>query len=471
MKSKDNSESQPIYDLIVIGGGVVGLACLRAATLRGWKCALVEAEADLLSHASGGNSGIVCTGVDAAAGTLERALIRDSISEFRTYCKTHNIPFRPCGSLVTVFPWDMQDGADGDTEDKTRKDHVSLLESVLEESHIAGDSDAELFSTSQTILQEKESNISPNLLGAVHIPGEIVVDSWVYSISLAAHARENGADIFTNFRVDSIERDGEDSDERLWSVRQGCDADAQKGMHRQLQGKAIVNATGSWSDLTEKVVHGTSQWTTKPRRGQYRVYNSNAKTQITHPLQPIPSQRTKGIFVFSTLYNQLVVGPTALDQPCRTDRTIDPVVAQELDNHIKRLIPNMDTKSSHIGDYVGIRPGTDHRDYQIHLKPEKRWIAVAGIRSTGLTASLGIGNYVVRLLQCILGVPCETQDTTQRRGGIQTTPMPTLKELAKDYVNGEEGCCRIHGRRYRVTHPLTKLGFESLMVGSQSEKS
>jgi glycerol-3-phosphate dehydrogenase len=45
--------TSPLYDLIVIGGGVVGLACLRAATLEGWNCCLVEAESDLLSHASG----------------------------------------------------------------------------------------------------------------------------------------------------------------------------------------------------------------------------------------------------------------------------------------------------------------------------------------------------------------------------------------------------------------------------------
>ena len=51
-----SSPSLTLYDLIVIGGGVVGLASLRAATLMGWNCALVEAESDLLSIASGSNS-------------------------------------------------------------------------------------------------------------------------------------------------------------------------------------------------------------------------------------------------------------------------------------------------------------------------------------------------------------------------------------------------------------------------------
>jgi glycerol-3-phosphate dehydrogenase len=149
---------------------------------------LVEGEPDLLTQASGGNSGIVCTGVDAAAGTLERALIRDSISEFRSYCQTHNVLIRPCGSLVCLFPWDVDvssgsaNSADANETEKTNEtnadNHIFLLDNVLEESHIAGDSDAKLIANRE-ILLEIEGNVSPSLLGAVHIPGEMVVDSWV----------------------------------------------------------------------------------------------------------------------------------------------------------------------------------------------------------------------------------------------------------------------------------------------------
>ena len=69
MSSHDDDK---VYDLLIIGGGVIGLAVLRAATLAGYKCVLVEQEPQLCSWASGSNSGIACTGVDAAPGTLER---------------------------------------------------------------------------------------------------------------------------------------------------------------------------------------------------------------------------------------------------------------------------------------------------------------------------------------------------------------------------------------------------------------
>lgn len=112
-------------------------------------------------------------------------------------------------------------------------------------------------------------------------------------------------------------------------------------------------------------------------------------------------ERTKGIFVFSTLYNHVVVGPTATDQESRMDRSIRHETAQELTEHVQRIIPDLHTKSSEavVGEYVGIRPESDLRDYQIHLSVKQRWLVCASIRSTGLTASLGIGRHVIQMLQ------------------------------------------------------------------------
>jgi glycerol-3-phosphate dehydrogenase len=75
---------------------------------------------------------------------------------------------------------------------------------------------------------------------------------------------------------------------------------------------------------------------------------------------------------------------TALDQESRTDREVSSgVVADELAQVGVQIIPGLDIDQAHVGEYVGIRPGTDKRDYQIHLDYTKRWIAAAGIRSTG----------------------------------------------------------------------------------------
>jgi glycerol-3-phosphate dehydrogenase len=232
-------------------------------------------------------------------------------------------------------------------------------------------------------LQSLEPNLNTSAVGAVHIPGEVVLDPWLYSIALAVHARENGAHIFTNFGMDP---EASSFDGEVWSVaRKKNDIDGTSGISGpfKIRSKAVVSATGLWSDLIQQKMHSSSTWNARPRRGQYRIFSSTDSTQITHPIQPVPTQRTKGIFVFSSLYDQVIVGPTALDQESRTDREVSSGVADELAEVGVRIIPSLDIDKAHVGEYVGIRPGTDKRDYQIHLDYTKRWITAAGIRSTG----------------------------------------------------------------------------------------
>lgn len=383
-------EEDDVYDVVVVGGGVVGLAILRAiVTSSSHRAVLIEKEPDLLHWASGSNSGIVCTGSDARVGTLERALLRDSIAQLRPYCRQMNLAssMRTCGSLVCQWPWD--------TEQPEVDKHA--LTAVLKESHDAGDTHASRLSSQEVLALEP--NLNPSVLGAVHIPGEIVLDPWLYSISLAVHARENGASIHTSFEMDQEHSifDGE-----LWTIvrkqRDETSGRPSEGPFR-LRARVVVNATGLWADeLNQSVLkHDSSKFTCKPRRGQYRILSPVFRTKrpyLFHPIQPVPTQRTKGVFVFETIYNQIVVGPTATDQESKTDRDVDTDVSHDLMEVVRRILPSLqlqddseadDQPSSFVilDDYVGIRPGTDKRDYQIHASLEKRWITCAGIRSTG----------------------------------------------------------------------------------------
>lgn len=166
-------ESSDVYDLMIVGGGVVGLAVLRAATLSGYKTVLIEKEEDLLTGASAGNSGIIHTGTDSLPGSLERAMIRDSVSQIRPFLKKHKVPYHDCGSLVCQWDWD---------EVGRGKKYSSPLARVLAQSLEAGDTDA--CKLTQKQLLEAEPNMSPHCVGAVHIPGEMLVDPWLFCIAL-----------------------------------------------------------------------------------------------------------------------------------------------------------------------------------------------------------------------------------------------------------------------------------------------
>lgn len=172
-----------IYDVVVIGGGVLGLSVLRSSLLAGYTAVLLERNADLCDGASGRNSGVICTGADAAAGTLERALIRDSASRVRGFCGEHNVPARGCGSLVCLWPWDGGGEAGDAASDAATDAARERLEGVLAESRGAGDSDAALLSPRE--VSELEPSLAGTCRGAVHIPGEVVVDPWLFPIALA----------------------------------------------------------------------------------------------------------------------------------------------------------------------------------------------------------------------------------------------------------------------------------------------
>jgi glycerol-3-phosphate dehydrogenase len=241
------------------------------------------------------------------------------------------------------------------------------------------------------------------------------------------------------------------------------------------------NDAGIMSDIVQDRTSGvnSAHWRTIARRGQYRIFGADEYTYIHRPIQPVPTPETKGVFVFSSLYDHIVVGPTAENQESRFDRTVDPAVADALTGYVLRILPDLDPKQQHLGHYVGIRPATEHRDYQIAMTPESNWIAAAGIRSTGLTASLGIGRHIVNLLQSVLHISSPPES-------IRTSRLPEIHDLVENFNKNSDGFVLIHGYMYRVstfttpcrqrlsfshrtnikpyrnvqvTHPLTRLGF------------
>jgi len=489
-----------IYDAIIIGGGVIGLSILHTSLLSNYNTILIEQNLHLLDKASGRNSGILCTGVDAPCGSLERALIRDSISRVREFCLMYNVPMRECGSLVCLWPWD-DDTSDSVDEKKfdglldDEKISRDRLQQVLHESHIAGDTDA-IFLSSSTI-SKMEPSLSTECRGAIHIPGETVVDPWLFPLALATHSREiynakkkkksrhdkdDDSDVIYTGRRVVMEESTFDKESGLWTIvtrRTTANIDEDGDTRVTYTARCVINAAGIDSDLVQSQASAdrsgddTSNsllprptFEARPRRGQYAIFAAPPDDIPTRPIQPVPSQFTKGIFVYSTLYDQIVVGPTAQDQSSRTDDTIDPAVANELTRHASRILgQEFNSKPQLIGQYVGIRPGTTKRDYQIQLHTKSNFITVGGIRSTGLTASLGIGRHVV---QCLLSSivsppPIEDDDEEELRQSIlrHPTPLPNVKELVKQYHQRGDGTIVIGGHVYKVTHPLTKLGWDA----------
>ncbi len=100
--------------------------------------------------------------------------------------------------------------------------------------------------------------------------------------------------------------------------------------------------------------------------------------------------------MFRTVFGNLVVGPTAEDQPSRSDASTDTQTLKMLMADGVNKLPAL-KEMPVTAIYAGLRPASEFKDYQIESHAKQQCITVGGIRSTGLSGALGIANYVFQL--------------------------------------------------------------------------
>jgi glycerol-3-phosphate dehydrogenase len=122
------------------------------------------------------------------------------------------------------------------------------------------------------------------------------------------------------------------------------------------------------------------------------------------------------------VYGNVLVGPTAVDQRDRVAKPVSPEAMDYLEAAAARILPRL-TEHEVTAAYAGLRAATEHSDYQIAADASRRYVCVGGIRSTGLTGSMGIAEHVASELEQI-GLPLDTHEDGPRAS------MPNIGELA-----------------------------------------
>lgn len=403
-----------------------------------------------------------------------RRLLRRSIALHPRLYRSFGLSLshvRKCGSMVVAWT----------------PEQLAKLGEVLEESVKAGDSDA--YRVSEEELRDLEPQLSSQALGAVVCPNEAVVEPFLIPIGYAESARRHGAELRLGTEVTSVARR-----EQLWQLGTGratatasgrscpgellvpaAQAAAPPAEVGHVLAHAVVNCAGLYGDRLESLRLGGAEppFHVTPRKGQFLVFESDV--ELEHILEVVPTQFTKGVIVWSTVYGNVVVGPTATDQPSKTDRSTDAETVDSLKAWAVQAVPAL-KDARVVGTYSGLRPATEFRDYQIKCHASERWVTVGGIRSTGLSACSGIGEYVVDMLEAlaprelegqpapqrdISGVSAMKQRPVQPRCRCPLEAAPSLAQLAEDYRRSGDGTVEVYGRRWRVTHPLSSFGMET----------
>jgi glycerol-3-phosphate dehydrogenase len=337
-------------EVAVIGGGVVGCAVTLALARRGAAVALLEAEPELALAASGTNSGLLHTGFDSTPGELETDLILASGALREPLLDALAIPVLRCGALMQPV-------------DDAHRAAVAAVPGLARRNGVP--------------VAERDD-------GAVEIPGEAVTDPVAYTLALAAEAERHGAELRTRFRVDSIAADSS-----------GLTVGSASGA--TVRCAAAVNCAGLGADGVARLA-GDESFSIYPRKGEFLVFDPPSGRQLDQILMPVHTERTRGVLVFPTIDGKIVAGPTAVDLEDRRDWSVRASARAEIVSQAAALYPPL-IDAEPVFAYAGLRPAG--RDVNYVIGPARtcsRLVNVAAIRSTGLSASLGIAEHVASIV-------------------------------------------------------------------------
>ena len=364
MQTDDFAGRPSGFDVAVIGAGIVGCALARAFTLAGARVVLLEKAADVLDGASKGNSAILHTGFDAPEGSVELACVREGNALYHDIRGRLGLPLLRAGAMVLAW----------------NEAQVANLPALMDQALTNGVTDIEPLTAAQA--RALEPALSPAVCGGFRVPGEHLIDPWSAAHGYLAQALANGAVLMRQSEVLAARRSGD-----TWHLATTSG---------EVSASLVINAAGLWGDEVDRRVTGESWFTIKPRKGQFVVYDKSAAALAGHILLPVPTTITKGVVVCRTAFGNLLVGPTAEEQDDRDHAAVDRPTLQALMRRGVEILPAL---AGHevTAVYAGLRPGTEEKDYRIRTDLAPGYICVGGIRSTGLSAALGIAAHVLRL--------------------------------------------------------------------------
>ncbi len=369
---------------------MVGCAVARECALRGLKVTVLEKAVDFLDGASKANSAILHTGFDAPPGSLEQRCIASGYQQYLSYAETVGLPIMRTGASVIARSEEQISQLDG-MQDKARENSVSDVQIL-----------------SRQTLNAKIPHLAADSLAALHVPGEFVIDPWTTPYAYLSQVLQSGGTLMRDCELTGGTLNG-----GIWQLETSCGT---------MTCRLAINCAGLYGDQVSQHLTGKSRYQIKPRKGQFVVLDKAATKQVKTILLPIPNERTKGVVVCPTIFGNVLVGPTAEEQQSRSNTKTDRTTLESLKAQLKKIVPDLaDTPVTAV--YAGLRPATDHSDFQISCHSDQHFIDVGGIRSTGLSAALGIAAYVADQIEGRGHWPKPTKEIVP--------PAPTFPALAE----------------------------------------
>lgn len=358
------------FDVLVIGGGVVGSAVARELSRYQLKTGVLEKNLDVCYETSGRNSGVVHGGFAYDIGTLKAKLCVEGNQGMDQLAKDLGFTFKRCGKVLVG---------------KSEEDLETLKRTIIQ---------GEKNGAARLRLIDKEElhRIVPTAVGefAMFSENSGIVDPFNYTIALAENAAQNGVKYYFDNEVTAIDRD-----------QDGYLVTTNQAVYRT---RWVINSAGLGCGKISDML-GIKGYHIIGSKGDYIILDRRMGELLPMPIYPVPSNTYMGIHVTNTTDGNVIIGPNAENV---TDFGFYGVPQENMDylaESASEIWPYI-RKADYIRNYSGILPKwVDEngviQDFKIEIRPELAPNAVnlVGIESPGLTAAVPIGRMVVRMMQ------------------------------------------------------------------------
>lgn len=353
------------FDFAVIGAGLVGSAIARELAGTNKSVVLVEAKNDVGDGTSKASTSILHTGFDATPGTLESRLVSRGYDLWRSYINETGIALDDVGAILVAWT----------------QEELETLPKLADKAAANGYLATKIVDANE--VYATIPMLGPGALGGLVVPGESIIDSWSALIAVATDAVNRGVTLRLNSTVTGVEVQ---PDKTILKTTSG-----------DISASWVINAAGLGGDYID-AMFGYHRFKLNPRKGELLVFDKLTRPMVPVIVLPVPSKVGKGVLVSPTVYGNVMLGPTAEDLEDRSDSGTSEKGFEFLFEKGQKLMPAL-MKEEVTTAYAGLRAAHDQTDYVIECDQKQRYLVAGCIRSTGLTSSPAIAEYVMQLLK------------------------------------------------------------------------
>lgn len=388
-----------MYDVIIIGAGIVGTTIARELSKSKAKVLILEKGIDVSMGATKANSAIVHGGFAEKHEALKGRLCYKGRVQFKRLDEELNFGFKETGSLVISM-----------------EDDKEPLEKLMANGIKNGLDDLEIIGPDR--IRELEPELTHDVKWALYCKGAGICSPYEMAIAMAENAIKNGVTLKLEHQVTGIEKDGD-----VFKVSTD---------REEFQGRYVVNAAGVYADEISKMV-GVNNFEILPRSGEYILFTRGTGDPINTVIFQLPTKYGKGVLVASTYYGNLLIGPDASDEGGKEDTSTHIERVAKIYQQTKALYGKINSKQF-IRSFTGIRARSSTDDFIIEESEVKGFINVAGIQSPGLTSSPAIAEMVIGILK---DAGLEWEDNNDfdpyRKPIVTKKPLQPLKDI-KEFI-------------------------------------